>query len=390
MSWPMTRRMPLRLILVLLLLATETAGAHDRSTSYSSWELEQTSAQVAVRIRDIDLTRLGLLPDSTPKYEQAVLRALMQDLILLRADTACAAHTPSLIPLADGWLGARWELHCAGAGTPRIEFRLFGSPLNNHQHILNVRGEPGVAQRVLSGTRLSWASDFNQAAPALVGSTIGLGFRHILSGWDHLAFLLALLLLCASLGELVLVVSGFTLAHSLTLALAVLGWARPEAATLEALIALTIILVAAETSWQRSGQGWGIPLALTGGTLAIALLPGNGLAWLGLASFTFCHFALLRRTQRAGMWRAGISFAFGLFHGFGFAGALSSMSAPATSIWPGLLGFNLGVELGQLLVVLVSWPLLRWLSRKFHQTPDLVAAGVAGLGSYWLVIRLAA
>jgi len=145
-----------------------------------------------------------------------------------------------------------------------------------------------------------------------------LGIQHILEGWDHLLFLLALVLPGGSLGNLVRIVTAFTVAHSLTLAASVLEWVSVPPAPVEALIALSIAWVAAEN--------------------------------------------LARGQPMSRRWI--VAFAFGLIHGFGFSNVLRGIGLPGDALLTSLLWFNLGIELGQLLVVLLLVPTLAWVGRQ--------------------------
>jgi hypothetical protein len=193
-------------------------------------------------------------------------------------------------------------------------------------------------------------------------------------------------------------VTGFTVAHSVTLALAVLGVVRPEPAAVEALIGFSIALVAAENGWLLGGRGRAVPWTVTALLLGMAGLTAAGIgnvpaaALVGLALFSRCHFALLERSERPARLRAAVAFAFGLIHGFGFAGILAEMDLPTDRLVPALLGFNVGVELGQLAIVAVAWPALRSLARLADGQPHRVltevgSAAVCGLGLFWFVTR---
>ena len=142
-----------------------------------------------------------------------------------------------------------------------------------------------------------------------------LGVEHILTGIDHLFFLLALILRGGGIGSLLAIVTAFTAAHSITLALAVLGVVSPAAWIIEPVIALSIVYVAAENIF----------------------------------------------LERAASRRWAVAFAFGLVHGFGFAGALIELDLPKAALAGALLSFNLGVEAGQAMVVSVLLPALMWL-----------------------------
>jgi len=240
------------------------------------------------------------------------------------------------------------------------------------------------------------------AAAAVAGTPFSgylvLGVGHILSGWDHLAFVLALLLLATSLPEVARLVTAFTIAHSITLALATLGLVRPRSAGVEALIGFSIALVAAENAWLMSGRGLLVPVAAAAliavfvGLAALGLGNLGALALLGLGIFSLCHFALLDRAEHPERLRAAVAFGFGLVHGFGFAGVLAEMDLPRSRLVPALLGFNLGVEASQLAVVALVWPLLRFLARVKGGRPrvavaELGSAAICGLGLYWFVTR---
>lgn len=175
-----------------------------------------------------------------------------------------------------------------------------------------------------------------------------LGVEHILSGFDHLLFVLALLFLVGFNRKLLFTITAFTLAHSLTLALSALGLLTLRSPPVEATIALSIVLVAAE--------------ALHG------------------------QRTLSRR------WPALVAFLFGLVHGLGFAGALQEIGLPQKHLAVALATFNVGVEIGQLLVVSLAFALYRALSRVpqfvMARTPALYVIGT--IAAYWSFTRIVA
>jgi len=196
---------------------------------------------------------------------------------------------------------------------------------------------------------------FRVTAPAgpwqVVETYTVLGFEHILLGVDHLLFVLALLLIVRGVRRIVATVTAFTIAHSLTLVAATMGWVHAPGPPVEAIIALSIVFVAAEVVQEYRGK--------TGLT---ARSP-----WL-------------------------VAFSFGLLHGFGFASALTDMGLPAASVPLALLMFNLGVELGQLAFVAAvlaltwSWRTLGVVWPKWsYYVPPYVIGGVA---SFWTLERV--
>ncbi len=392
------RRAPLRLIgLVLsLMLFQLPAQAHTRGTSYSYWTVTGKAAEVRVRVSQLDLTRLRLDPSHTTRYADRVRTRLMEDVQLWSGPDRCIAQNARLNAAEDGWLALRWSVECQDMQGLTIRSRLLHEVAPSHLHFVRVTLSEGeVRERVLTYAEPALALDVPAAgAPASLARYVTLGIEHILSGWDHLAFLLALILLAASLREVAFIATGFTLAHSLTLAAAVLGWVQTRTDVVEALIGFSIALVAAENLWLRAGRErwlpWTLSLALIALTsFGVTRLPASVV--LGLALFTLCHFTLMgQQTLRPARLRLALAFIFGLVHGFGFASVLAELKLPASQLAIGLLGFNSGVELGQLMVIALVWPLLRLLSRWPQQRlwlNDSASAAICALGTYWFLIR---
>ena len=199
-----------------------------------------------------------------------------------------------------------------------------------------------------ASVRLYGSADDKRGIGEIASAYTVLGVEHILTGTDHLLFVVGLLFLVGFNRRLVATITAFTLAHSLTLALSALGWLTLRSPPVEATIALSIMLVAAE--------------------------------------------ALHKRPTLARRWPALVAFLFGLVHGLGFAGALKEIGLPQDHLWVALLTFNVGVELGQLMVVGVAYLGYRALSSRpkfiLARVPALYAIG--GVAAYWSIGRIAA
>jgi hypothetical protein len=410
-------------VLLLAILAAPTAaGAHARSVSYSSWSVTAEGLQVQVRVPLLELTRLGIpLPGLSgprsarpPEEPDPVGRYLATHLTASAGGHSCApVTTPRPHRSEPGWVVYRWSLRCPSGAPPTVASTILLEQAPSHLHFarLAVGGADGrparIVERVLSEAEPAWtlpaADDTDVPGPAPTGgssfaSYLALGIEHILTGWDHLAFVLALVLLARGLREVAGLVTGFTVAHSITLALATLRWVEPQAGPVEALIGFSVALIALENAWLVAGRGPGIPWLATGALagLGVLALVGVGsmpaLALAGLAVFTGCHFALLRVARDPGRARVLLAFAFGLIHGFGFAGVLAEMDLPTERLAAALLGFNLGVEVGQLGVVAAVWPLLVVLrsragGRPLRLVTDVASAAICGLGLFWFLTR---
>lgn len=207
-------------------------------------------------------------------------------------------------------------------------------------------------------------------APSFVTTVVSfvrLGLEHIVFGWDHLLFLLGLVLACATWRRLLLIVSGFTVAHSVTLALGATGVVKVRPELVEPVIAASIAAIAIFNGWRL----WADRLEA----------PGS------------CD-PLRGRPRRAPTVELGLTLAFGLVHGLGFASMLQDTLGAAVSEAGGavvpLVGFNLGVELGQVVLVALAFPLLVVIGRTKAATPVFYAlfSLLAAVGSYAAISRL--
>jgi hypothetical protein len=390
----------------LVLCGGHAASAHTRSTSWSSWEIEGREARVRFRIPQLELTRLPWGIVSPPRLAPELGRYLSEGLRLEAGGVPCAlVDGPRALAAPSDRALLEWRLHCPAEGALAIESDLLREVAPSHLHFARLRTpDGGIRERVLAGPERSWRLPGQSGAAAgsedgsAVADYVLLGIEHIATGYDHLVFLLGLLLLAGRAYEVVTIVTGFTLAHSITLGLAALGRVRPDAAAVEALIGLSIALVAVENGWLLSGRWRGVPVLVVTALLLAAALAAAGFGalpaatCLGLALFAACYFALVERVARPTRMRFAIAFCFGLVHGFGFAGVLAEVALPQGRLLPALLGFNLGVEAGQLAIVALVWPLLWSLTRvragELYRT--LVEAGTAvvcALGVFWWIER---
>ena len=414
----MSRRAVGRAVLALGLaagLGPVAAHAHGRSLSYSSWLLAPDGASVRLRVPLLEMTRIGVDALADPNAPVQIAEILTSHVRLSSSGERCApVGLPRPGSAPEGWALFEWRVHCRQPGPLAITSTLLLDAAPDHLHFARVELPGGeVRERVLSEAEPTWQIGVIAAQPpqstgaakpsaAIEGTTlagyVALGIEHILYGADHLAFVLALVLLAASLREVAVLITGFTLAHTVTLGLAVLGAVRPDPAAIDALIGFSIALVAAEDGWLLGGRGRAVPWVVTLGLLALAALAAFGrgsvppLALVGLALFSFCHFGLLERAERPARVRAAVAFAFGLIHGFGFAGVLAELELPPARLAAALFGFNAGVEIGQLGVVAAVWPVLALLGRthrgRFHRlAAEVGAAGICGLGVFWFLTR---
>lgn len=291
-----------------------------------------------------------LQPDALAEHSDAIIR-MLRDRLHLSADgrTLGIGAWSAPEPLPDRQsirLRARFEL----TETPgRIDVTAAMFPYDSqHRTFLNVYERDALTQAIVDKdrTQFEYFTGTRQGVFGVLQKFVPSGVHHILIGPDHLLFLVGLLLLGGSLRQLLLVVTAFTAAHSITLSLAALGMVIPPASAVEPAIALSVVYVGADN------------LLVSGG----------------------------RDT------RAWIAFVFGLIHGFGFANVLRDMDLPSRALGWTLFGFNIGVEIGQLAVVAVVVSALAWVrARSPVAGARLAFAGsivVILAGAYWFVERV--
>ncbi|WP_298853092.1 HupE/UreJ family protein [uncultured Ruegeria sp.] len=255
-------------------------------------------------------------------------------------------------PISDGraWVSS-WVVECRAdiAGQP-IQIEGLAAQRND----VLVRVQPLLAEpSTLRFTPDSAVQNIpiEQTTWSVFSAYFQLGFEHILEGWDHLLFVFALFILVRDPWRLVGAVTAFTLAHSITLALATLGVLNVPGPPVEAVIALSIVFLAMEIV--KGGEG---------------------------------RFRLSKQKP----WI--VCFGFGLLHGLGFAGALAGIGLPSNDIPAALLAFNLGVEAGQLSFVgALAFLVIVWrsLALPISQMATLVTAyGIGSVSMYWLIERI--
>jgi hydrogenase/urease accessory protein HupE len=346
------------LVLVALAWAALPAVAHPVPFSYLDVRIDGARLDGTLVVHIFDLAH-DLRIDPPERILNAAAASTQAAGIetMLGARFRISADGETLTPVWTGWdlvldkQSLRLRFTCAlqrAPGLVRLSARLF--PYDpNHQTFVNVYEGPTLrAQAILDANRTSFEyfSGSPQGMMSIARRFIGAGIHHILIGPDHLLFLTGLLLLGGSIRRLVLVVSAFTLAHTVTLSLAALNVFTPPARMVEPLIALSIVYVGADNLLVRGGR--------------------DARAW--------------------------IAFGFGLVHGFGFASVLREMDLPARALGWSLLFFNVGVEIGQLVVVsLVASALAALRHRSEAAGRRLAFAGslvVIVAGALWFVQRV--
>lgn len=368
-----------RLAALLLLLTAGTAAAHKPSDSYLSLQVDgaQITGRWDIALRDLDLA-LGLDADGDGRITWGEVRTRHADIaalagagLALQADGQPCTLTVGTQQVDEHSDGAYSVLPLT-VTCPRapaalaLDYRLFAAIDPQHRGLLNlsasggtrsaILGPPAPVQRFTLAEVSRWRQFIDYAAD---------GVWHIWIGFDHILFLLSLLLpavgtwvrpagggrlawqpvprLSVAAWEVLRVVTAFTLAHSVTLTLATLGWVALPSRLVESTIAASVVLAALNNVWPLfQGRRW------------------------------------------------AVAFCFGLIHGFGFASVLADLGLPRDALALALLGFNLGVEGGQLAIVAAFGPLAFVLRRSGFYRRVVLWGGslaIAALAAVWFAER---
>jgi hydrogenase/urease accessory protein HupE len=338
-------------------LAAREALGHPVPFSYLDLRVERGAIDAALVVHIIDAAHdLHVEPPERLLREAEATQAFPELARMLGARFTVSADGR---PLAPDWLGIdgiadrqsirlrfRYTLPST-PGTLQVTARMF--PYDPaHQTFLNVYEGAALTQAILDGAhgQFEYFAGTRQGAVAVIRKFVPAGIHHILIGPDHLLFLVGLLLLGGTIRQLAMVVTAFTVAHSITLSLAALNIVTPPARIIEPAIALSIVYVGADNLLVRQGRDV----------------------------------------------RAWIAFAFGFIHGFGFASVLREMDLPARALGWSLFSFNIGVEIGQLIVVVIVASAFAWLRARSETAGRRLAfAGsivVIAAGAFWFIQRV--
>ncbi len=346
-------------MLLTVLTISGPAQAHPAPFSYADVELHEQHIEGTLSVHTIDVAHeLGieeprtLLDERVLALQYSDIKAVLKDrLVFKNADG-------EVIPLrfrdisaaaVDDALLLRFRSDMAPPPSLVVDAHLF--PYDPaHQTFVNIYEEGELRQQFLFGAESPPQTHYAGTAAgvaAVFGTFVPSGAHHVLIGPDHVLFLIGLILIGGSLRRLAVIVTAFTVGHSVTLALAATGTFAPPAWLIEPLIALSIVIVGADNLLRKEGQRDLRPI-----------------------------FALL----------------FGLIHGFGFAFVLREFGLPTGNLAWSLLAFNIGVEIGQLAIVVPFALALSWLRKRAPQVTKRIVIGgslaVVLAGAYWFVDRV--
>lgn len=353
------------LVAVLCLLAARDAVAHPAPFSYLDLHLDGGGISGTLVVHDLDAAHdlavasadSLLDPSVADRYRDALV-ALLTPRLDVALDGRPASLTWGALDVVPERQSLRLAFTVTGGRPGRVGLRAYVFPYDPiHQTFVNIYEDGALThQAILDATRQTadYYAGTVQGRLSVVRTFVASGIEHILIGPDHVLFLIGLLLLGGSARRLALIVTAFTIGHSITLSLAALDLFSPSSRFIEPLIALTIVVVGADN----------------------VLVLGSAATRAGEATDI----------------RAWLAAGFGLIHGFGFAYVLKEFGLPQAALGWSLFAFNLGVELGQLLIVGVAAAVLELVRRRSAAAANGVAmAGSIAVilaGLYWFVERV--
>ena len=316
-------------------------SAHDLGVSSISFEITDGKLVVDSSYARADFGEL-IRPNSAEEFKAIAKNALAVE---IDGKVLDVLNCEVALDSADG-LNLRHSLGAVSGSKIKITSFLLSKLSSNHIQILKlIRNDKEIVRQFLTGDKNEFLFAWEDLqTPTSFGQFLILGIKHITFGFDHLLFLFALLLVITRLGEIAKIVTFFTIAHSITLSLAALNFIAVPPTLVEPIIAVSIIYVGVENLFKSK----------------------NKKRWL-------------------------VAYIFGLVHGLGFATVLQEIGIGVgmSSIVP-LLSFNLGVEIGQIAIILILLPVLWKLQKKSVYQPRFVPAmstGIALAGLYWLIER---
>jgi hypothetical protein len=393
---------PLIWVPVAALFASSLAGAHTRSESHSVWEINGAEVDLVVTIPVPEANRISA--DQNAPSDERVEKYLTERVYPLAEGKRCAVVPPvQVLSAAAGFRKFDFTFRCPAPSNLQVHSAAFFDLVQSHTNFAQVQnaatGE--FTEQLITAEHQTvdvTGGEGSRLKSARFAEFIRMGTMHIFTGVDHMSFLLGLVLISRRLRDLVFVVTGFTIGHSLTLALAVTGVLRPHAEYIDALVALTIALIGAENIVVQTQKPAPVALAAGVSLAFMALLQWlgwgglPGLLLLGAGLFTANYLMISGRLRDAGRLRILITLVFGLIHGFGFAADLLELQLPPGRLAELLVGFNIGVEIGQLTLVAGATALVAILAKAKLTLPrpivvDAASAFLVALGIFWFVSR---
>jgi HupE / UreJ protein len=392
----------LALVLAAGLANPGPAFAHTRSESHSAWTIKGSTVHLQFTVPDLESKRITS-DGEMPSVEQ--LGDYIKDHVgAFSGDTPCnLTDGPRYLATPAGYRRYEFAFECPSDEDMKVHSSAWFELVASHTNFAQIQTESGAfVEELITNDNQTLSVDEHASSPlenAGFFTFLRMGIMHIFTGVDHMSFMLGLVLISRRIRDLLFVVTGFTLGHSLTLGLAVSGILRPHAEFIDALVALTIAMIGAENLGDATHKPLVFALGMGGLMFALALGRYLGapvilpmLILIGGGLFCSNYLMLTGHMRDAARVRLVMTLVFGLIHGFGFASDLLDMKLPSGRLAQLLVGFNSGVEVAQVTVVLGALLVAHLLSKMRLAMPrpiftDLAASFLVAEGLAWFLSR---
>jgi HupE / UreJ protein len=378
------------------------AFAHTRSETHSAWLIKGDTVHLQFTVPDLESKRIT--PDGDMPSVDELGKYVAEHVGAFAGDKACKmTEGPRAVTASAGYRRYELAFECPGDDDIKVHSSAWFELVETHTNFAQIQTNEGafIEQLITKDQQTLEASSsaLNPLQNAGFLDFLQMGMKHIFTGVDHMSFMLGLVLISRRVRDLLFVVTGFTIGHSLTLALAVTGTLRPHPEFIDALVAFTIAMIGAENLGDSTHKPLVVALGMGGLMFALALAQYLGapvilpsLLLIGGGIFGANYLMLTGHMRDAARVRLVMTLVFGLIHGFGFASDLLEMRLPPGRLVQLLMGFNLGVEIAQVIVVMSAVTLAYFLVKVKLAIPrpiftDVAASFLVAEGLAWFLSR---
>ncbi|HLH98252.1 MAG TPA: HupE/UreJ family protein [Xanthobacteraceae bacterium] len=378
------------------------AAAHTRSESHSAWLIKGNTVHLQFTVPDLESKRIT--PDGEMPSVEQLGDYIAGHVGAFSGDDACKrTEGPRPVATAPGYRRYEFTFECPSDDDIKVNDSAWFELVETHTNFAQIQTDDGqFIEQLITKDQQTLDVSASAASPlqnAGFLTFLEMGMEHIFTGIDHMSFMLGLVLISRRIRDLLFVVTGFTIGHSLTLGLAVTGVLRPDAQFIDALVAFTIAMIGAENLGDSTHKPLVVALGMGGLMVLLAVARHLGAPvilptalLIGAGIFGSNYLMLTGHMRDAGRVRLVMTLVFGLIHGFGFASNLLDMKLPSGRLAQLLFGFNFGVEIAQVIVVLTAVLIAAILVKLRMALPrpivtDIAASFLVAEGLVWFLSR---
>ena len=393
------------LLYIPFILISFNAESHTKSESYSNWIIGKSNVISVITIPLHEVTRVPYAENKNITFEEAFQIHANESISVFNNDEPCNLDNSQVLNAMDGFVRLELIFGCQPKSIMKINYRAIFEFSPSHTHYAKVYKDDILMSELLVNNATNiWQIDTSQQLKENknIVSFFVLGINHIIGGYDHLAFLFGVLLVAGSMRRCVIAVTGFTIGHSLSLIGSTLGLIEANSQVVEVFIGFTIALMAIEYVIKK------IPKLessiINNFSLILFIMPLLGLifgsiplkislGYFGICLFTYCYLhtgKILRhtKTNTKNYLLLSMTIIFGFIHGLGFAGFLRDSGVVGNNIIAPLLSFNLGLEFGQIGIIILVWLIFKKTKHIINEPLPAISSGALfGIGFYWMIMR---